>query len=123
MPGGTTTCQAGTASGECGAGIKTGEGISFNIDYQSGVVAVQNEMNDLAAQAKKVGITINLTTHPFDTVIATAVPCKPSAADVQVDGRELGRRLDLRAGLPAHRASRCTTPARPRTPEATATRR
>jgi peptide/nickel transport system substrate-binding protein len=74
-PGGTTTCQNPSL---CGAGIKAGEGISFNIDYQSGVVAVQNEMNDLAAQAKKVGINIDLTTHPFSTVIATAVACKPT---------------------------------------------
>ena len=35
-------------------------------------------MNDLAAQAKKVGININLTTHPFGTVISTAVACQPS---------------------------------------------
>jgi len=34
-PGGATTCQKpGTGTGECGAGIKAGEGISFNIDYQ-----------------------------------------------------------------------------------------
>ena len=74
-PGGTTTCQNPTL---CGAGIKAGEGISFNIDYQSGVVAVQNEMNDLDAQAKKIGINIDLTTHPFSTVIGTATACKPS---------------------------------------------
>jgi peptide/nickel transport system substrate-binding protein len=73
--GGTTTCQNPSL---CGAGITKGEGISFNIDYESGVVAVQDEMQDLAAQAKKVGININLTTHPFGTVIGTAVACQPS---------------------------------------------
>jgi peptide/nickel transport system substrate-binding protein len=79
--GGTTTCvKPGTAAGECGAGINAGEGISFNIDYEAGVVAVQDEMNDLAANAKKVGININLTTHPFQTVAATATPCMTSAA-------------------------------------------
>jgi peptide/nickel transport system substrate-binding protein len=78
---GTTTCvKPGTGVGECGAGIKSGEGISFNIDYQSGVVSVQDEMNDLAANAKKLGIAISLTTHPFNTVIATAVPCTPTQA-------------------------------------------
>jgi peptide/nickel transport system substrate-binding protein len=75
VPGGSTTCQDPT---KCGTGISKGEGISFNIDYQSGVVAVQNEMNDLASQAKKLGISINLTTHPFDTVISTAAPCTPN---------------------------------------------
>jgi len=77
VPGGTTTCQNPTL---CGTGIKKGEGISFNIDYQSGVVAVQDEMNDLAAQAKKLGISISLTTHPFSAVVAAGTPCMPSAA-------------------------------------------
>jgi peptide/nickel transport system substrate-binding protein len=35
-------------------------------------------MNDLAAQAKKVGISLDLTTHPFGTVISTAVACQPT---------------------------------------------
>ncbi len=77
VPNGTTTCQNPSL---CGAGIKKGEGISFNLDYQSGVVAIEDEMNDLAAQAKKLGISISLTTHPFDTVVATAAPCTPSQA-------------------------------------------
>ncbi|MBV9606816.1 MAG: hypothetical protein JO027_17000 [Solirubrobacterales bacterium] len=75
VPGGTTTCQNPTL---CGAGITKGEGISFNLDYESGVVSVQDEMQDLAAQAKKVGINIDLTTHPFGTVIKTAVACEPT---------------------------------------------
>jgi peptide/nickel transport system substrate-binding protein len=80
-PGGTTTCvKPGTAAGECGAGINNGEGISFNVDYESGVVAVQDEMNDLVANAKKVGVNINLTTHPFQSVVAAGVPCTPTQA-------------------------------------------
>ena len=81
-PNGSTACEhPGTAANECGAGITSGEGISFNIDYQSGVAAIESEMNDLAAQAKRVGININLTTHPFTTVIGTAIACQPSQAD------------------------------------------
>jgi peptide/nickel transport system substrate-binding protein len=81
-PNGSTTCEKpGTGTGECGAGITSGEGISFNIDYQSGVAAIESEMNDLAAQAKRVGINIDLTTHPFTTVIGTAIACQPSQAD------------------------------------------
>lgn len=77
VPNGTTTCQNPTL---CGTGIKAGEGISFNIDYLSGTVSTQDEMNDLAAQAKKLGISINLSTHPFSTVIATGAPCTPKQA-------------------------------------------
>jgi peptide/nickel transport system substrate-binding protein len=87
VPNGTTTCQNPSL---CGAGIKQGEGISFNIDYQSGVVAVQDEMNDLASQAKKLGITISLTTHPFSTVVATGSPCMPSAASCKWTAQNWG---------------------------------
>jgi peptide/nickel transport system substrate-binding protein len=75
VPNGTTTCED---PAKCGAGINKGEGISFNLDYESGAVAVQNEMNDLASQAKKLGISIGLTTHPFSTVISVGAPCKPT---------------------------------------------
>ena len=80
-------------------------------------------MNDLASQAKKLGITINLTTHPFSTVVGHGLAVRAQRGGVQVDGSELGRRLDLRAVATCRQASRCTTRARPRTPEATSTRR
>jgi peptide/nickel transport system substrate-binding protein len=79
MPGGTTTClKPGTGPGECGQGINAGEGISFNLDYVSGEVSTQNEMEDLAAQARKVGIDISLTTHIFSSVAGSADVCQPS---------------------------------------------
>jgi len=75
-PGGSTTCaKPGTGAGECGAGIKAGEGIAFNLDYQSGVQAVAEEMTDLQANAKKVGVDITLTDHDFDQVYSAAVHC------------------------------------------------
>ena len=81
-PGGTTTCQhPGTGANECGTGITAGEPITFNLDYQAGVATLASEMNDLAAQAKRVGINLELTTHPFDTVISTAVACQPNQPD------------------------------------------
>jgi peptide/nickel transport system substrate-binding protein len=89
--GGTTTCvKPGTAAGECGTGINQGEGISFTLDYESGSVSVQDEMNDLAANAKKIGITISLTTHPFATVVGAAVPCTPSQATCKWEANNWG---------------------------------
>jgi peptide/nickel transport system substrate-binding protein len=91
VPGGQSTCiKPGTGPGTCGPGIKSGQTIAFTLDYESGVVAVQNEMNDLAAQAKKIGITINLTTHPFQTVVAAAVPCKPTEATCKWEAENWG---------------------------------
>jgi peptide/nickel transport system substrate-binding protein len=79
--GGTSTCEKpGTAAGDCGAGVKKGLPLTFNIDYQSGVVSVQDEMNDLQAQAKKVGINLQLTSHPFDEVISNVAACTPTQA-------------------------------------------
>ena len=76
---GTTMCvRPGTGAGECGTGIKAGEGISFNVDYISGVPSLQDEMKDLAAQARRVGIDLSLTTHPFDAVFREFTPCQPS---------------------------------------------
>ncbi len=81
VPNGATTCvKPGTAAGDCGTGISKGEGISFNLDYQSGITTLTSEMNDLQAQAAKVGIKINLTNHPFATVIGAALPCTPKQA-------------------------------------------
>jgi peptide/nickel transport system substrate-binding protein len=78
VPGGTTTCvRPGTGAGACGAEIKAGEGISFNLDYLSGDASVHEEMEDLAAQARRVGINLSLTTHPFNTVAGVANPCTP----------------------------------------------
>jgi len=79
VPGGTTTCVTpGTGAGACGAGIKAGEGISFIVDYLSGDATVHEEMKDLAAQARRVGINLSLTTHPFNTVAGAANPCTPN---------------------------------------------
>jgi peptide/nickel transport system substrate-binding protein len=81
VPGGNTTCaKPGTGAGECGAGVTAGEAIAFNLDYESGVQAVQEEMTDLQADAKKVGIEISLTTHQFDQVYSAAVHCTPNQA-------------------------------------------
>ena len=82
VPNGSSTCQhPGTGANQCGAGVSAGQTITFNLDYQAGTSTIQSEMNDLAAQAKKVGINLQLTAHPFDTVISTAVACQPTAPD------------------------------------------
>jgi peptide/nickel transport system substrate-binding protein len=79
-PGGTTTCvRPGTGPGECGAGIKAREGISFDVDYQVGVDSLQGEMLNLAQQASKVGIKMSLTPLAFQLILAAVQsPCQPS---------------------------------------------
>lgn len=80
-PGATTTCaRPGSGLGDCGVGIKAGEGISFNLDYVSGNVPVQDEMADLASQARKVGINISPTTHTASSVLGSVASCRPRQA-------------------------------------------
>jgi peptide/nickel transport system substrate-binding protein len=81
VPGGTDTCiKPGSGAGECGAGVKAGQPIVFNLDYASGIEVLNQEMQNLQSNAAQVGIKINLTEHSFDTVYSTAVHCTSSEA-------------------------------------------
>ena len=81
VPHGTTICQKpGTGAGECGAGIRSSEPLTFNLVYASGSTSLASEMNDLEAQAKRVGITINLTVQAPDAITGAATPCTPNQA-------------------------------------------
>jgi peptide/nickel transport system substrate-binding protein len=78
-PNGVTTCQnPGSGPNQCGAGVPAGLGLSFNLDYESGPIFLDEEMKNLKSDASQVGINLQLTTHPFDTVIGIAVQCKPT---------------------------------------------
>ncbi|HUY96253.1 MAG TPA: ABC transporter substrate-binding protein [Verrucomicrobiae bacterium] len=73
---GISTCtRPGTGSGECGAGITQGQGLSFAFQYGSGNVQLAQEMQALRSSASEVGIQLTLSAAPFDTVIATAFGC------------------------------------------------
>ena len=76
-PGGTSTCTSpGTGTGQCGAGVPAGAKASFNLQYISGVPALDQEMAQFKSDFALAGIAINLPTAPFDTVIGNATPCK-----------------------------------------------
>ncbi len=102
-PGGESTCvHPGTGPGDCGQGITRGEGIEFNIDYASGVLAIGEEMQDLQSQASKVGIKIDLTTHPETDVNAVMQHCSVGAPTchwtAEYDGRGFGYEGSLPTG-------------------------
>jgi peptide/nickel transport system substrate-binding protein len=79
VAGGTTTCaKPGTAADECGADIKAGQALTFSLPYASGQQTVDTAMQVLKSDASKVGITFNLTSEPFNTVIGNSVPCTPT---------------------------------------------
>jgi peptide/nickel transport system substrate-binding protein len=71
VPGGTDSCaRAGTGASECGAGIPAGTKLAFNLIYTSQPDIVSEMDTDLAAQAKKAGITITLKSDTFNHIIS-----------------------------------------------------
>lgn len=80
-PGGVTTCTSpGTAAGDCGTGITQGQPLTFSLPYASGNSETTTAMESMKSNASKVGITLNLSSAPFNTIIGNAVPCKPTDA-------------------------------------------
>ncbi|HEY2549881.1 MAG TPA: ABC transporter substrate-binding protein [Streptosporangiaceae bacterium] len=72
--------KAGSGAGECGAGVKAGTKLSFSLEYASGSTSTTQEMENLKSVASQVGIDLSLSQAPFDEVISSSVPCKPSQA-------------------------------------------
>ncbi len=90
VPNGVSTCvKPGTGAGKCGAGIKMGQGMSFNFPYSTGIAWIQSEMTQLQSNAASIGIKLNLEPKPFDQVLSIAggncvlakLPCNWDMAD------------------------------------------
>ncbi len=78
-PNGTTTCtRPGPGATDCGPGVKSGAKLSFNLLYASGTTSLTQEMEDMKSTFSQVGIQLNLSQAPFDQVISSSLPCKPS---------------------------------------------
>ncbi|MFI5064488.1 MAG: ABC transporter substrate-binding protein [Streptosporangiales bacterium] len=69
VPNGVSTC---TDPAKCGAGVKSGQGLSFNFPFSNGVAWTTSEMDQLQSNAAAVGIKLNLEPKPFNQVIALA---------------------------------------------------
>jgi peptide/nickel transport system substrate-binding protein len=71
VPNGTDTCaKAGTGAGECGAGIPAGTKLEWNLIYNTSPAVIGEQVQDLASEAKKIGMTINLSSSNFNYMIA-----------------------------------------------------
>ena len=73
MVNGVMTCQNGAT---CGTGIKTGQKLSFTLDYSTGTAAFTAETAVYKSDASKAGIQINTVGQSFNTVIGESTPCK-----------------------------------------------
>lgn len=79
---GVGTCQRpGAGPDQCGPGVKAGAPLEFQMMYASGAPRVTLAMQQFQSSATKVGIKIDLRAAPFNTVIATAIPCTSGQPD------------------------------------------
>lgn len=75
---GVATCtKPGTGSARCGPGVASGTKMTLNLQYASGISALDQEMAAYKSAAAQAGIRITLSTAPFATVIGNATPCSP----------------------------------------------
>jgi len=72
--GGTDVCSdAGTGSGQCGAGIPAGTKLAFNYIYSTAPALIGQQATDLVSQALKAGIHITLQASNFDYMLQNYV--------------------------------------------------
>jgi len=76
VPNGVSTCQrAGTGASDCGAGIKAGEPLQFNLEFTSGLASFDEQEAAIQSTEAAAGIKIVLKSEPFNTLIATTGTC------------------------------------------------
>jgi peptide/nickel transport system substrate-binding protein len=83
VPGGTDTCaKPGTGAGDCGAGIPAGTKLEWNIIANTTPSIIVEQVTDLVSQAKRAGITMNMSTSNFNYMIQNYNdPASPDTAN------------------------------------------
>jgi peptide/nickel transport system substrate-binding protein len=75
------TCEkAGSATGDCGAGIKAGQAFSFTVDYASGNPTLTTLMQALQTNAAQAGIKIGIVAQAGSSITQESQPCTSSQA-------------------------------------------
>ena len=70
-----TCIKPGTATGDCGAGITSGEKLEFNMEWATGTSYIQTEVDTFKSDASEAGIQINLSSNTFSGVLGDNIPC------------------------------------------------
>ena len=76
VPGGTDTCvKPGTAADECGAGITSGEPLTFQLLFASGTESYDEQNAAVQSTESLGGVHITLKSEPFNTLVSTTGTC------------------------------------------------
>ena len=75
--------------------MSQGAKLEFKLEYATGDTIVSQEVQAWKSAASKVGVKLDLSSGPFNQVIAAVSPCKAGSV-VHLGHRVLGRRLALR---------------------------
>jgi peptide/nickel transport system substrate-binding protein len=90
VPNGKTVCQSpGTGPTQCGAGITAGEPLTFQLAYSSGDTANNEQEAAIQSSEAQDGITIDLKSEPFNTLIGSAGSCTATAHPAATCGWQL----------------------------------
>jgi peptide/nickel transport system substrate-binding protein len=72
--GGVMTCQD---PAKCGAGVAAGTQLKMVMDYATGILVFQQEVQVFKSDAAQAGIDVTLVPQSFNTIIGDTTPCKP----------------------------------------------
>jgi peptide/nickel transport system substrate-binding protein len=76
--GGVDRCiRPGSGPGDCGAGVKPNQPLTFSFMFASGVDWMYSAAKELVSNASLVGIHVNATATPPDTIVGDAF-CSPA---------------------------------------------
>lgn len=78
VPNGASTCaRPGSGAGQCGAGVRAGKALQFNVEYDNGIASLDTGMQAVQSAFSYAGIKLNLQPEPLQTVNAHEVRCTP----------------------------------------------
>jgi peptide/nickel transport system substrate-binding protein len=76
VPNGVSTCaQPGSGASQCGAGIKAGQKLEFQLLYGSGTDTTDEENAAVQSSERQAGIKLDLKAEPFNTLVGTVGEC------------------------------------------------
>ena len=87
---GTSTCQrAGSGPSDCGAGISSGQALSFQLIYSSGMTSMDEQEAAIQSSEAQAGIKISLKSEPFNTLVGTVGVCTAAKHPASTCGWQL----------------------------------